>query len=165
MAALLPDILAVIMFLVMIALHVTFFPKSGLKGWPAGRAEFVKATLRNGEQEQRSQHHAPLDQHHRAQHRGRAIRFLRFYPLRWQPSGAGTGWALMAGVLRDNRQRQCASGHCIPAISIRKAWLPYGGKPCWRKRCCVARHGAIGIIRNWIVSGINPHRWRRWRCT
>jgi tripartite ATP-independent transporter DctM subunit len=46
MAALLPGILAVIMFLVTIALYVTFFPESGPKGRPAGRAEFVKATLR-----------------------------------------------------------------------------------------------------------------------
>lgn len=46
MAALLPGLLAVIMFLVTIALYVAFFPESGPKGHPAGRAEFVKATLR-----------------------------------------------------------------------------------------------------------------------
>ena len=46
MAALLPGLLAVIMFLVTIALYVAFFPESGPKGRPAGRAEFAKATLR-----------------------------------------------------------------------------------------------------------------------
>lgn len=46
MAALLPGLLAVIMFLVTIALYVAFFPESGPKGHPAGRAAFVKATLR-----------------------------------------------------------------------------------------------------------------------
>ena len=46
MAALLPGLLAVIMFLVTIALYVAFFPESGPKGSAATRAEFVKATLR-----------------------------------------------------------------------------------------------------------------------
>lgn len=46
MAALLPGILAVIMFLVTIALYVAFFPESGPKGHVANRAEFIATTLR-----------------------------------------------------------------------------------------------------------------------
>jgi tripartite ATP-independent transporter DctM subunit len=46
MAALLPGILAVFMFLVTIALYVAFFPESGPKGRTVERAEFIGATLR-----------------------------------------------------------------------------------------------------------------------
>lgn len=46
MAAMLPGILAVIMFLVTIALYVAFFPESGPKGRAVERAEFIGATLR-----------------------------------------------------------------------------------------------------------------------
>jgi tripartite ATP-independent transporter DctM subunit len=46
MAAMLPGILAVIMFLVTIALYVALFPESGPKGRAVERAEFVRATLR-----------------------------------------------------------------------------------------------------------------------
>jgi len=46
MAAMLPGILAVIMFLITIALYVAFFPDSGPKGRAVERAEFIGATLR-----------------------------------------------------------------------------------------------------------------------
>lgn len=46
MAAMLPGILAVIMFLVTIALYVAIFPESGPKGRAVERAEFIGATLR-----------------------------------------------------------------------------------------------------------------------
>jgi tripartite ATP-independent transporter DctM subunit len=46
MAALLPGILAVFMFLVTIALYVALFPESGPKGRTVERAEFIGATLR-----------------------------------------------------------------------------------------------------------------------
>jgi TRAP-type C4-dicarboxylate transport system permease large subunit len=42
----LPGILAVVMFMVTIALYVAFFPESGPKGRAAGRAEFIVATVR-----------------------------------------------------------------------------------------------------------------------
>ncbi|MFZ2651938.1 MAG: TRAP transporter large permease [Burkholderiaceae bacterium] len=45
-AAFLPGILAVIFFLITIALYVTLFPESGPKGHAASRAEFISATLR-----------------------------------------------------------------------------------------------------------------------
>ena len=46
MAALLPGILAVIMFLITIALYVSVFPDSGPKGRAVERAEFVRVTVR-----------------------------------------------------------------------------------------------------------------------
>lgn len=46
MAAMLPGILAVIMFLITIALYVAFFPESGPKGRAVERAEFIRATVR-----------------------------------------------------------------------------------------------------------------------
>ena len=46
MAAMLPGILAVIMFLITIALYVAYFPDSGPKGRAVERAEFIRATLR-----------------------------------------------------------------------------------------------------------------------
>jgi tripartite ATP-independent transporter DctM subunit len=46
MAAMLPGILAVIMFLITIALYVALFPASGPKGRAVKRAEFVSASLR-----------------------------------------------------------------------------------------------------------------------
>jgi tripartite ATP-independent transporter DctM subunit len=46
MAAMLPGILAVIMFLITIALYVALFPESGPKGRAVARGEFIKATLR-----------------------------------------------------------------------------------------------------------------------
>ncbi|MCJ7837784.1 MAG: TRAP transporter large permease [Burkholderiales bacterium] len=46
MAAMLPGMLAVIMFLITIALYVAFFPESGPKGRAVERAEFISATLR-----------------------------------------------------------------------------------------------------------------------
>jgi tripartite ATP-independent transporter DctM subunit len=46
MAAMLPGILATILFLVTIALYVAIFPESGPKGHVAERAEFFGATLR-----------------------------------------------------------------------------------------------------------------------
>jgi tripartite ATP-independent transporter DctM subunit len=45
-AALLPGILAVILFLVTISIYVRLFPASGPKGEAASRAEFVRATVR-----------------------------------------------------------------------------------------------------------------------
>ena len=46
MAAMLPGILATILFLVTIALYVAIFPESGPKGRAVERAEFIGATLR-----------------------------------------------------------------------------------------------------------------------
>jgi tripartite ATP-independent transporter DctM subunit len=46
MAAMIPGILAVILFLVTIAIYVAVFPESGPKGHVADRAEFIQATLR-----------------------------------------------------------------------------------------------------------------------
>jgi tripartite ATP-independent transporter DctM subunit len=46
MAAMLPGILAVLLFLITIALYVTIFPASGPKGHVADRAEFITATVR-----------------------------------------------------------------------------------------------------------------------
>ncbi|MBE0612414.1 MAG: TRAP transporter large permease [Burkholderiales bacterium] len=46
MAAMLPGILAVIMFLMTIALYVAIFPESGPKGRAVKRSEFIGATLR-----------------------------------------------------------------------------------------------------------------------